>query len=79
MQGTTADYTQVSCLISGLSAQYLLANKGYDSNEMINQVKENGMEIIIPRKKIVKRRRSMTKELYKLRHLIENAFLFLKR
>ncbi len=36
-EGTTADCTQASLLIEGLTAEYLLADKGYDSNEIIEQ------------------------------------------
>ena len=34
--GTTADCSQALALIDGISAQYLLAGRGYDSNELIN-------------------------------------------
>jgi len=37
------------------------------------------MEVIIPPKKSRNEQRSYDKELYKLRHLVENAFLNLKR
>jgi transposase len=33
--GTVADCTQAGCLIDGLSAEILLADKGYDSNAII--------------------------------------------
>ena len=35
--GTTADCSQASDLIQGLSAQALLADRGYDSNLIIQQ------------------------------------------
>ena len=38
-----------------------------------------GMEIVIPPKKNRKVLRFYDKDLYKLRHLVENAFLLLKR
>ena len=34
-QGTTADCTQARRLIEGLDADYLLADRGYDSNAII--------------------------------------------
>ena len=38
-----------------------------------------GMESVIPPRKNRKERRDYDKNLYKLRHLVENCFLFLKR
>lgn len=38
-----------------------------------------GMEAVIPPKKNRKEQRPFDKELYKLRHLVENAFLHLKQ
>jgi transposase len=77
--GTTADCTQASRLIEGLTADYLLADRGYDSNEIINQAIEQGMNAVIPPKKNRKEQRQYDKALYKIRHLVENAFMHLKR
>ena len=40
--GPTTDCTQASKLISGIAAEYLLADKGYDSNAILDQAKSNG-------------------------------------
>jgi len=66
-------------LIEGIDAQYLLADKGYDSNAVIAQAREQGMEPVIPPRKNRKESRDYDKHLYRLRHLGENAFLHLKR
>jgi len=66
-------------LIEGVSAGYLLADKGYDSNDILEQARDQGMEPVIPPKKNRTQQRSYDKDLYKLRHLVENAFLHLKR
>jgi len=78
-QGTTADCTQASKLIEGLTAGHLLADKGYDSDAIIEQAKLQGMQPVIPPKRNRKVMREYDEELYKLRHLVENAFLHLKR
>ncbi len=78
-KGTTADCTQASRLIEGFDADYLLADRGYDSNAIIEQARKQGMEAVIPSKKNRTAQRFYDKELYKLRHLVENAFLHLKR
>ena len=77
--GTTADCTQGSRLIEGLTAENLLADKGYDSNEIIDAAKEQGMSVVIPPKKNRTEQRAYDKHLYKYRHLVENAFMHLKR
>lgn len=77
--GTTADCTQASRLIEGFTADYLLADRGYDSNEIIKKAKVQGMDVVIPPKKNRKELREYDKSLYKLRHLVENAFMHLKR
>ena len=78
-EGTTADCTQASALIEGLTAEYLLADKGYDTNHMIRQAMAQGMKPVIPAKTNRTAAREYDKELYRLRHLVENAFLHLKR
>ncbi|QOJ08993.1 IS5 family transposase [Nitrosomonas sp. H1_AOB3] len=78
-QGTTADCTQAGRLIEGIDADHLLADRGYDSNAIVEQAEKQGMEAVIPPKKNRKIQRPYDKELYKLRHLVENAFLHLKR
>lgn len=78
-QGTTADCTQAIALIDGFTAEKLLADKGYDTDEILAQAEKQGMETVIPPKKSRKEQRGYDKELYKARHLIENAFLHLKR
>lgn len=77
--GTTADCTQAGKLIEGLTAENLLADKGYDSDAIIEQATEQGMKVQIPPKRNRKEQRHYDKELYKLRHLVENAILHLKR
>ena len=78
-QGTTADCTQASRLIEGITAEALLADKGYDTDAILEQAKNQGMKPIIPPKRNRKEQREYDKELYKLRHLVENAFLHLKQ
>ena len=78
-QGTTADCTQAAQLIGGLSAEHLLADKGYDSDVIVEQAIAQGMSVVIPPRKNRKAQRSYDKYLYRHRHLVENAFLHLKR
>ncbi len=66
-------------MIEGIDAGALLADRGYDVNAIVEQAVKQGMEIIIPPKKNRKQQREYDAYLYKLRHLVENAFLHLKR
>jgi len=77
--GTTADCTQAGALIDGVQAAYLLADRGYDVNALIDQAIAQGMVVVIPSKRNRKEPREHDKELYKARHLVENAFLHLKQ
>jgi transposase len=56
-----------------------LADRAYDSYKLIESEKNMGMEIVIPPRKNRKIQRKYDEYLYKLRHLVENAFLYLKR
>ena len=58
---------------------YLLADKGYDSDAIVAKVEGQGAQAVIPPRKNRKGPRGCDKALYKLRHLVENAFLHLKR
>ena len=77
--GTTADCAVAAQLIESFAAQYLLADRGYDSNEIIHFAQDSGIEVVIPSKKNRKVQRDYERYLYKLRHMVENAFLHLKR
>ena len=59
-------------------AEYLLADRGYDTDAIILKAADEGMTPVIPPKKNRKESRGYDEYLYKLRHLVENAFL-LKR
>ena len=78
-EGTRADCSQAEYLIEGIDADYLLADKGYDSDKIIEKAKEGGMTPVIPPRRSRINSRGYDKYLYKLRHLVENAFLKLKQ
>ncbi|WP_425306196.1 IS5 family transposase [Candidatus Protochlamydia amoebophila] len=78
-EGTIADCTQARNLIVGLTAEWLMTDKGYDSDAIVEQAISQGMQVVIPPPKSCITGRECDKDLYKLRHLVENAFLHLKR
>lgn len=76
--GPVADCTQAGRLIEGLAAEHLIADRGYDSDAIVEQAVRQGMQAQIPPRKHRKEARAWDKYLYKLRHLVENAFRHLK-
>ena len=77
--GPVADCSQACRLIEGIDAGYLLADKGYDSDALVASLQQAGVSPVIPPRKSRKLLRHYDKYLYRFRHLIENAFLELKR
>ena len=63
-QGTRVDCKEAVRLIEGLSAEALLADKGYDTNEVIAQAKAQGMDPVIPPKKSRQIEREYDRDLY---------------
>ena len=78
-EGTVADCTKAIDLINGFAANHLLADRAYDTREIIEYAESNGIGIVIPPKKNRLNQRDCDWALYKLRHLVENAFLSIKR
>ena len=77
--GTTADCTQAEPLIKGIPAENLIADKAYDTNEIIEMANLNATVAVIPPKKNRKEQRDFDRHIYKQRHLVENAFLKIKQ
>ena len=65
-------------LIDSVPANFLIADKGYDSQEVLDLAHKQGMETVIPPRKNRTEQRQYDKYLYEMRHLVENAFLRLK-
>ena len=78
-EGTRADCKEAIHLIEGIDAQNLLADRGYDTSEIVAFALSAGINVVIPPKKNRKEQREYDRYLYKIRHLVENAFLWLKR
>lgn len=78
-EGSVADCTKAIDLINGFAANHLLADRAYDTREIIEYAENNSIGIVIPPKKNRLKQRDCDWALYKLRHLVENAFLSIKR
>ena len=66
-------------MIDGFEAEMLLGDRGYDSDEIVSFATSSGMKVVIPPKKNRRNQRDYDRFTYKVRHLVENAFLKLKR
>lgn len=78
-EDTRANCKEAIYLIDGTSAETLLADRGYDINQIVAYVAGTGMNVLIPAKRNRKQQREYGRCLYQLRHLVKNAFLHLKQ
>lgn len=69
--GNSHDAPQAEKLIEGFEANALIADKGYDSANLIKEVEANGIQAVIPPRKNRIEQREYDKHLYKERHLVE--------
>jgi transposase len=78
--GHINDCTEAPTLIEKIdAAQVLIADKSYDSQIIRDKGEAIGMSVIIPRRKnSIKGNKGLDRHLYKLKHLVENAFARLK-
>lgn len=77
--GTAADCSQALDLVQGLNAEALMADRAYDTNDILDWLKKHSIENVIPPKKDRTEQRSYDKYLYRLRHIVENTFLHFKQ
>jgi transposase len=64
--------------VSGIPAGTVIGDKGYDSDELVAAFESQGMGVCIPPRRNRRNPRPFDKYLYKVRHLVEVAFLRLK-
>ncbi len=77
--GQAADSPQGIPLLSGIKANYVIADKGYDSDAILDFVEAQGAIAVIPPRSNRRVIRTYDKEVYKERNLIERAFNKLKQ
>ena len=76
--GQRNDITQAVALLAGLRCRYVLADKGYDSRELIEQIQAQGSQPVIP-PRTCQKPRFYDKARYRLRNVIERCFSRLKQ
>ena len=70
--GNRNDMTPAEALIENLFADYVLADKGYDSDAFVLKLSESGAEVVVASRVNGKELREIDEHLYKERHLIED-------
>jgi len=78
LPGNRYDTVGVASLLEGVSFKAMLADKAFDTNEIIADMMERGVEIVISQRPQRKAPLIIDEEVYKWRHLIENFFAKLK-
>ncbi|MDR2528303.1 MAG: hypothetical protein LBD04_04700 [Synergistaceae bacterium] len=66
-------------LIVGIDAKNLIVDRGYGTDKIIGEARKAAMEAATPPKRNLKKQRLYDKYIYKLRHMVENAFSRMKR
>ena len=77
-EGIRADCQEAIHLIGGIAAETLLTDRGHGTNPIISYAAGAGMNVVIPIKRDRRQQRKYGRYLYRLRHLLGNAFLHLK-
>lgn len=76
--GERNDITQAPALLAGFTPRYVLADKGYDSRELVALIQSCGAEAVI-RPRSCQQPRPYDKPRYRLRNRIERCFAKLKQ
>jgi transposase len=77
--GQVHDCTQADHLLEDIETTHVIADKGYNSERVLEKIKELGASPIIPPKFNRKVQREYDRELYKMRNRIDRTFNKLKR
>ena len=77
--GQAAEYAQAISLLEGREAEAVIADKGYDSAEIVAKAESLGAVAVIPPRRHRKQPRSFDRQLYKQRNRIERCFNRLKQ
>ncbi len=77
--GQIADIEQAAALIKDQSAEFIVADKGYDSDAFVSVIAEQGGQAVIPPRSNRLNPRSFDRHIYKSRNLIERFFSRIKQ
>ena len=69
--GQQADITKAADLLEGYDPEVVIADKGYDSDALVDKIEAKGAQAVIPPKKNRLEQRDYDSDLYKERNLVE--------
>jgi transposase len=72
-EGQRHDVVMAPFLLSRIRRAYVLADKGYDANELRAQLHRQRCRVVIPSNRTRRRRRRFDRKLYKRRHVVETS------
>ncbi len=61
-------------LLEGVTSEYVLADRGYESQEIVQFIEERNSKAVIPQRRNKKQCRIYDRQMYKKRHKIECFF-----
>jgi transposase len=76
--GNVSDFTMAQELINNVTAKFIIADKGYDSQFIVDTIEGAGAKSCIPPKSNRIRKRRYSRRIYKKRNVVERAFCRLK-
>ena len=77
--GQIADIEQAAALIKEQPAEFIVADKGYDSDALVATITEQGNQAVIPPRSNRLNPRTFDRHIYKRRNLIERFFARIKQ
>ena len=77
--GQTHDCTQALALLGDRKPEAVIADKGYDTDLILNHLEENDIAAVVPPRRTRKLQRAFDRALYRQRNRIERTFSHLKQ
>lgn len=79
-EGQTHDTKEAIHLVEQSNAPWIVADKGYDSQALRENIAKRGIKEVIPRRRnSLKTNTNFDQQLYKARHVVENLFARMKQ
>ena len=72
--GQEHDVLRAEALLASYEPKYVIADKGYDSDDLIEVIAEHGAKAVIPPRSNRHEKRRYSKRRYKTRNLVERFF-----
>jgi len=76
--GQAHDINAAPALIAGLKCRHVVADRGYDSNALLDLIRASGAKAHIPSTRSRSVQRSVNRRIYRQRNLVERFFNKLK-